>query len=126
MKNIVLSVLVCVAALGAACASLNVTAERLTHTAIVQSENLHAGGVLNDADFQKTNLELNHIAVAGREYTKLVIAKQAGSTDVLTFLRVVQQEIATLRSASFGGVIQSVLDNLTKLEAKLLGAAPPA
>lgn len=102
-----------------ACASLNVTVEKLTHESIVQSENLHASHALTDDQFKAVNLELNKVAVAGREWTKLVIAKRDQPADALTFLKVVQQVTANLQAAPYGGAIAHVLDKLTQLESTL-------
>ena len=116
MKRIILA-LVLVAS--AACASFNVTAEKLTHQAIVDSETLHNSKVITDDQFRATNLQLNHVAVVGREFTKLTIAKQATAGDAVTFAAAIEQAIASLRAASFGGVIGTVLTDLANLDAKV-------
>lgn len=102
-----------------ACASLNVSAEKLVHAAIVQSEQLHTSRALTDDQFKAVNLELNKVAVAGREWTKLVIAKSDQPADALTFLKVVQQVTANLQAAPYGGAVAHVLEKLTQLESVL-------
>src|SRR5256885_1512893 len=89
-----------------ACATFDVTAEKLTHQAIVQSEALHASQAITDAQFQATNRELNTVAVAGREFTKIVIAHKTKPSDVATFLAVIQHAIADLKAAPYHGAIQ--------------------
>lgn len=102
-----------------ACASMNVQAEKVVHQSIVQSENLHTSHVLTDEQFKAVNLELNRVAVAGREYTKLQIAHQATPNDALTLLSAVDQVIHNLSAAPYVGSLGSVLDKLAKLGSQL-------
>lgn len=127
MKKTAYALAFAAALMGTACASFNVTAEKLTHQAIVDSEALHCGAkgappvgqCLTDAQFQATNLELNKIAVGGREFTKLTIAKQATSSDALAFVGSVEQSIKNLRVAPYTGVIAKVLSDLATLDAQV-------
>jgi hypothetical protein len=128
VRRVVPSLLVLV--LMSACASVgsfNTLAESTTHSAIAQSESLHTAKVLTDAQFQAINLQLNRVAVAGRELTKVLAAGTATTVNVQAFLAVIAQVTANLQGADYGSAIASSLQELSKLEAKaqqILGQVP--
>lgn len=129
MKRLALVALV--ACLAPACASvsrLNQTAESLVRASIAQSEvnrcTVHPQPCLTDEQFRAVNLQLNHIAVDGREFTKLEIAGKATVQDASHFLSTVANETTTLAMVYPDGRVKTVLDKLAELQAtitKLIG-----
>lgn len=113
------------------CASvsrLNQTAESLVRASIAQSEvhrcTVHPAPCLTDDQFKAVNLQLNRIAVDGREFTKLEIAGKATVQDASHLLATVAAETTTLSAAYPDGRVKTVLDQLAALQAtitKLMG-----
>lgn len=108
------------------CASvsrLNHTAESLVRASIAQSEvnrcTVHPSPCLTDDQFKAVNLQLNHIAVDGREFTKLEIAGKATVADASKLLSTVAAETTTLSLVYPDGRVKTVLDKLTELQATL-------
>lgn len=121
-----LCILALVACLAPACASvsrLNQSAEQLTRDAIAQSEAnrcaVHATPCLSDAQFKAVNVELNKVAVDGREFTKLEIAGKATIADASHLLATVAAETSTLSQVYADGAVKTVLDKLTALQATI-------
>lgn len=110
------------AMLGSACATAGAfdkQSEALVHQAIKSSEDLHAANVLDDAQFRSVNLELNRVAVAGREYTKLLKAGTAKPADAGTFVAALEKAVRNLQAAPYGATVAKVLSYLLTLDAKV-------
>lgn len=110
----------------AGCATIgriNQTAEKLVHESIVQSEinrcTIHAAPCLTDEQFRAVNVELNKIAVDGREFTKLQIAGRATVSDAAKFLATVSTEVTLLAKTYPTGAVSTVLTKLTELQAQI-------
>lgn len=102
------------------CASLGTfdrQAESLVHASIVQSEQLHAAGTLNDQQFRSVSLELNKVSVAGLAFTKALHAGQAKPTDAASFVALLTSEAAILRGLGVGA-LNTILDKLATLIGK--------
>jgi hypothetical protein len=108
------------------CASvgrINQTAEKIVRESITQSEvnrcTVHAQPCLTDEQFVEVNLELNKVAVAGREFTKLEIAGKATTADAAKFLSTVSSEVTILTRTFPTGAVHTVLVKLTELQAQI-------
>ena len=100
--------------------SLNRSSEQLVKDTIRQSElnqcSVHAAPCLGPAEFAAVNVELNQIAVAGREFTKLRLRGTATVADASAFLATVAQETTTLLQEFPNGPIGSILTDLSQLQ----------
>lgn len=124
MKKLFVSLAITLTFVG--CASIgriNQTAEKLVRESIVQSEvnrcTVHAQPCLTDEQFRAVNVQLNKVAVAGREFTKLQIAGKATIADAATFLTTVSTEITILKRTYPEGAIGNVLIKLADLQAQI-------